>query len=717
MKRANRVYKLTLYMYYCFIAFAIYCLYFAIATLTDKKLRQDEKIASQNIDKGENFRRGDILSCDGRTLVAYYPEYKLYADFNAGRKESFTIDERKVSSTEKGKKPAKSDNVKKLDTFRINVYKDFANSLSKTLGGTASDYYKELYNRRKKAEEEFYQGKTKGNTKDIVKQKIDIFQREKIFGSTYLKKYGRNKTGIYTTELGKRIYLFGENFAHSVTGIAPPKRENDKENHGIGIEYIYDEELKNGDNVISTIDSRMQDICEVTLRNAISEDKRFVGGTIILMEVATGDIKAIANSGKYDKRNYLNLNDIFNNATNATIEPGSTFKTVSLMLALETGKISLSEKFNIKTWREFTEENRPDSFWTVSRIIEASSNMGTGNMIDKAFDRNIEKFVDAIKKLKITDKIGNINETEPYINTKWGKESMLRISHGYQMKLAPIHILSFYNAIANDGVMVKPRLMRGIVRHNTGKVEMFKSEIINKAICSKATLDTVRMVLSRVVGKGSAQQIAGRKYGISGKTGTAMIHLGNKSYYTDNGLSCELSSFCGYFPEKTPKYSCIVVLYSNYLTQDKRKSFFAGSTSVPVFGKIADRIYALYLEKNFTPAGNTANIPVVKSTKGENLSIISKKLNLDIPVENEDWVKVETIDNKLQTSEITVKNGIIPDVTGMGLRDAIFLLENKGLRVSHSGIGTIVKQSPEKGASYNSGQRIYLVLGNNPTNE
>jgi cell division protein FtsI (penicillin-binding protein 3) len=711
MKRANKVYKLTLYLYRCFVVFAIYCVGFAIATMSDKKLRQDEAIASQNIDSEENFRRGDILSCDGKPIVAYFPEYALYTDFNTGRKESLTIDERKVSFVEKSKKPVKPDISKKLDTFRISLYKDFANALSKTLGGTVADYYNELYSSRNKAEESFYKGNKKGNTKMIVKQEIDIFQREKIFGSAYLKTHGRNKTGIYTAESGKRIYLFGENFAHSVTGIAPQNHKKDKENRVTGVEYSYNEELKNGDNVITTIDPRIQDICEVTLRNTISTDKRLVGGTIIVMDVATGDIKAMANSGKYDRRDRVNINDIFNNATKATIEPGSTFKTVSLMLALETGKVSLYEKFNSKTWRGFTEENKLDSLLTVSRIIEVSSNIGAANMIDKAFNHNIDKFVDAIKRLKIVDKIGDIDENNPLINTKWGNESMLRISHGYQIKMAPIHILSFYNAIANGGVMVKPRIMRGVVRHSTGKVEMFKPEIINKSICSKTTLDTVRIALSRVVGQGSAQQIAGRPYGIAGKTGTAMIHLGNGSYYKDNELSCELSSFCGYFPERKPKYSCIVVLYSKYLTKKERESFFASSTSVPVFGKIANKIYALYIEKNFVPDGNAEYIPVVKSAKGENLAIISKKLYLDIP-ESQGWVKVETIDNKLQTSEIPVKNGIIPDVTGMGLRNAISLLENKGLKVSYSGIGTIVKQSPEKGTHYNPGQRIYLVLEN-----
>ncbi|MDR1339202.1 MAG: PASTA domain-containing protein [Prevotellaceae bacterium] len=689
MSKTDKIYILTSCIYCGFIAFAIYCLYFAVSTLTDNDLREKEAQARKKIDREENFRRGDILSCDGQAIAVYFPEYILYTDFNIGVKSGRTINTRRVSP---------DGNPVQLDTFRISLYRDLSESLSKTLGGSAAGYYRGLYDSRIKAENK------NGGTKNILKDKIDIFQRTAIFSSPYLKEWGKNKTGIYTREAGERRYLFGKNFAHSAVGSV---NENSGDSKVSGIEYLYDRELKNGDNIVTTIDTRMQDICEAVLQNKISEDKRLIGGTIVVMDVATGDIKAIANSGMYSDENFSDTRDIYNNAMKATIEPGSTFKTVSLMLALETGKISLSEKFNSKIWREsktWSEENRFDSLLSVSRIIEQSSNTGTGNMVDKAFSRNVNKFIEAIKKLGIT------GDTLSYINTKLGRESMLRISHGYQIKLAPIHILTFYNAIANSGVMLRPRLVRGLIRHNTEKIEVFDPEIINGSICSKTTLDTVRMVLSRVVGQGSAQQIAGRPYGIAGKTGTALMNLtGGK--YERNELSRELSSFCGYFPEKKPKYSCIVTLYSRFLSKKERESFSASSTAVPVFGKIADKIYALYLEKNFMPDGNTLNIPAVKNARGENLSAISRKLGLDIPVDSEGWLKVEEVNSKLQTSEIPVKNGIMPDVTGMGLRDAVFLLENKGLRVSYSGTGAVIKQSPEKGVPYNPSQRIYLELG------
>ncbi|MDR1182994.1 MAG: PASTA domain-containing protein [Bacteroidales bacterium] len=690
MKKKGRIYGWTLFFYCGFVFFAIYCYGFAVSVLSDTELKDREKKARIQNESKEKFRRGDILSFDGQALAAYFPKYNLFADFNVGRSKKLTIDRRKVSTNKK--------NPVTLDTFRINVYKDLSGSLSKVLGGTAATYYKYLYDNRIKAENR------EGSTKNILGDKIDLVQRNEIFSSPYLAKRSRNITGIYTKEAADRTYPFGKDFAHSAIGTVSG------DNTVSGIENIYNEDLKNGDNIITTIDPRMQDICEVILRNKISEDKRLIGGTIIVMDVSTGDIKAIANAGKYNEENFSSIRDIYNNAAKASIEPGSTFKTVSLMLALETGKISLYEKFSTKIWRIFSEENKFDSLLTVSRIIELSSNTGTGNMVDKAFDRNVNKFIEAIKSLKITDQLSNMDDPPPYVNTKLDNKSMLRISHGYQIQLSPIHILSFYNAIANNGVMVNPRLARGLIRRNTEKIEIFEPEIISRSVCSKTTLDTVRMVLSRVVGQGSAQQIAGRPYGISGKTGTAMINLqGGK--YSKNELSREMSSFCGYFPEKKPKYSCIVVLYSRFLNTTERVSFSASSTSVPVFGKVADKIYALYLEKNFMPSGNTVNIPVVKNARGENLSTVSRKLGLDIPVDSDGWLKVEEVNRKLQTSEISVKNGIVPDVTGMGLRDAVFLLENKGLKVYYSGIGTIVKQSPEKGTPYNPNQKIYLVLG------
>jgi cell division protein FtsI (penicillin-binding protein 3) len=671
-------------------------------TVFNPELKKAEKKERERAINSESFRRGDILSYDGKPLAAYHPEYMLFADFGVRIGKSYTIDEQKVTTDKKAK------NAVKLDTFRIHIYKEFAKMLSKVAGGNAGDYYKELYNNRVKAENEKKNGNGENKiwfTENILKNRINIFQRDMIIENPYLKKRGRNITGIYAKEIGKRIYPYGEDFAHSTIGVAG-------DNAFSGIENMYNTELKNGSNILTTIDPMMQDICETTLRNKISDDKRLVGGAIILMEVATGDIKAMANVGAYYKEDYSDVHDTYNNATKATIEPGSTFKAVSLMLSLETGNVNLSDKFNTKIWRDkrFTEENKLDSVLSVSRIIEHSANTGTGNMVDKAFNRDINKFIQAIKALKITDRIENMDEIRPSINPNNNKESLLHLSYGYQIKLAPIHILSFYNAIANNGVMIRPRLVRGLVRRN-GVTEIFEPEIINKAICSENILDSVRLTLSRVVGRGSARRIAGSPYGIVGKTGTAKIWLENvKSYETTNGSSRDLSSFCGYFPQKNPKYSCIIALYTKLLTKSEMEDFYASSTAVPLFRKVADKIYAFYFDKEYIPDRGPTNIPVIKNTRGENLAIISKILDLPVLVNSDTWVRVDTVNKKLQTSELSLKKGIVPDVTGMGLRDAIFLLENRGLKVSYSGIGTVVKQSPEQGAAYNPGQKIYLTL-------
>ncbi|MDR1886955.1 MAG: PASTA domain-containing protein [Prevotellaceae bacterium] len=693
-KVTNRVYKSTRIIYGCFIGFAAYCVGWAISDLLDTELREAEKKARQRIVNEGNFRRGNILSSDEKPLAAYLPEYVLLTDFGIRISENFTIDRRKVVTDKNAAIQVK------LDTFRINVYRAFSKSLSKAVGGTADDYYRELYNYRIRAE-----NSEVGSTENILKRRISISQRDEILNNPYLKKRGRNKTGIYATETGARLYPFGKSFARSVIGVV-------SESQSSGIEGLYDRELKKGDDIITTIDTRMQDICEAVLRREISADERLAGGTIILMEVATGDIKAMANLGMYSSGDrHADVSDIYNNALRAAIEPGSTFKTVSLLLAMETGKIRLTDKFNTKVWRKsFFEENKLDSFLSVSKIIERSSNTGTANMIDRAFDGNVENFIKAVKSLKITDSIGNLGETLPFINTKLGKESMMRLSHGYQLRMAPIHILSFYNAIANNGVLVQPRIVRGL-RHSRGGEDIFKPKIISKSICSKTTLDSVRTVLSRVVGQGSAQQIAGSPYGISGKTGTALIYQENEqSYRTKTGLSRELSSFCGYFPEKNPKYSCIVVLYSRFLNSTETEKFSASSTAVPVFRRVSDKIYSLYIGKPFTPAVTKVNIPVVKNTRGDNLSIIAERLDLQVAVDDNGWIRVDTADKKLQVSKISVKRGIIPNVVGMGLRDALFLMENRGLKVSYSGIGTVVKQSPEHGVSYNSGQKIHLTL-------
>jgi cell division protein FtsI (penicillin-binding protein 3) len=696
-------------MYRFFVAVAIYCIIFAANTLFDKELRKAEKQTRMKIVSSANFRRGNILSFDGKPLAAYYPEYLLYTDFGVRISEKFTVDKNKVKTEKKAKYSVK------LDTFRINIYKELARSFAKIEGGNANDYYRELYNSRIKAEN----AKRKENkenpgryTENLLKRPITIFQRDEILENPFIRNRGRNVTGIYADEVSSRIPPFGDDFAHSVIGIVD-------EDNVSGIEKTYNENLKNGDDVITTIDTRMQDICETVLRNKISEDKRFVGGTIILMDVSTGDIKAMANLGSYNSEGSRNIHDIYNNATRATIEPGSTFKAVSLMLALETGNVRISDKFHTKKgrWSKTPEKHEYDSVLTVSEIIEHSLNTGTGNIVDKAFNKDVKKFIQAIKDLAIIDRIGNLNEIRPSINSNADSKSILPISHGYQVKMAPVHTLSFYNAIANNGVMVKPRLVCGIIDRSNGEKEIFEPEIINPSICSKTTLDSVRLVLSRVVGRGSAARIAGSPYGIIGKTGTAQIYIEKKNYKIAGDLSRELASFCGYFPQRAPQYSCIVVLYTRFLNKWERKDFSASSTAVPLFRKVSDKIYALYVDKKFTPSKNSTNIPVIKSTRRKNLSIISEKLNLPITVDNGLWLKVDTANKKLQTVELSVKKGIIPDVTGMGLRDAVFLLENRGMIVSCSGVGTIVKQSPEKGVTYNSGQKIYLTLSANQTEE
>ncbi|MDR2773318.1 MAG: PASTA domain-containing protein [Tannerella sp.] len=699
MKRPVKIFKWTLFFYRCFVVFALYCIGFAASQIFNSDLKEAEQKARKKIVNSENFRRGDILSADGKPLAPYYPEYMLFADFGVRIGKYYTVDKNKVTAGTKTEKPVK------LDTFRINIYKEFAKSLAKTLGGNADDYYRELLSHRIKAEnaKKAENGSNKAwYTENVIKKKINVFQRDAILGNPHLEKRGRNVTGIYAKETGRRMYPFGDNFAHSTIGVI-------RDTTVSGIENIYNEELKNGNDILTTIDTQMQDICETVLQDAISGNDMFVGGAAILMEVATGDIKAMANVGAYYMEENRVIHDIYNNATKAALEPGSTFKAVSLMLALETGKVTLSDKFSTVKWRnrKYPKEHMTDSVLTVSRIIEGSDNVGTGNMVDKAFDRNIDKFVQAIKSLKIIEGIENMDDTRPSINPDKSKESMLKLSHGYQITMAPVHILSFYNAIANGGVMVKPRLVRGLIRRTTGEIEIFKPEIINKSICSESTLDSVRLTLSNVVGRGSARRIARSVYGIVGKTGTSNMWLESTKTYEAR----DLSSFCGYFPEKNPKYSCIVVLYTKFLTPTEKRDFSASSTAVPLFGKISDKIYAVYFSRKFTPAAAPTNIPVIKSTKGENLSIISKELGLQIDAGDNAWVRIDTANRLLNVSGISVKRGVVPDVTGMGLRDAVFLLENRGLKVSYSGVGAVVKQSIEQGAAYNPGQNIHLTLG------
>ena len=705
INRKDKIFVFTVGLYVAFAAFAIYCIVLLVKTQYFDDIPQPEK--NDVNAKILLAHRADIISSDHKTLSANEPLYSLFVDFGLKYFNSRTIDPSKVV-IDKDKKKAVS-----LDTLSISVYKQLSSTLQKFVGGKpANSYYNMLYNYRIKAENR--ENKQKGYSIDILGKDIDIFTKDSIFRAPLLRKYSKYRTGVYSEERMVRRNPYG-NMAHSVIG-------SFNEEGGVsGIEYLYNDALNSRNNIISTIDTKLQDICETLLREKLESKSDLQGGVVILMETTTGDIKAMANLD-YDARN-KKYYDTYNYAVKRTIDPGSTFKTVSLMLSLETGKVKITDKINCdegsreiderKVWNGVPEvKNKQYGELAISDIIAQSINIGTAKMVAKAFPDG-KDFVKGIQKLGILDSL-YMSESKPYVMTpeasSWTKNSMYAISHGYQMRLAPIHIVTFYNSIANNGVMVRPRIVNGI-KYNTGEEKIFKPHVLNHSVCSESTLDGVRRVLSRVVSTaGTASRASGTHFGIAGKTGTAQILLDNNKYSTPNGERKIQASFCGFFPEKNPEYTCIVVLYSKLLP--KNKDLSASEHAVPLMKKIANKIYMLdsKSQRKYIASNSTGYKPVLKNTSAENLAVIAKEFSLPLNAGNNKWVYIDTANNSYKASELILQNNVIPNVTGMGLRDAINILENRGLRVSFKGVGKVDKQIPEQGTPLHLGQKVVLEL-------
>ena len=367
-------------------------------------------------------------------------------------------------------------------------------------------------------------------------------------------------------------------------------------------------------------------------------------------------------------------------------EPGSAFKLMALVAALDTNAIDTGTvvdtgKGRYRMHGRFINDSKRGGYGEISaaRAFEVSSNIAFARLIDENFIKTPEVFIDKLKEMHLNEKIGLPikGEGKPVIpdpdHRLWSKNAMPSMSYGYNLMLTPLQTLTFYNAIANDGEMVKPRFIKEI-RANNKSVETFKKEIIDNSICSEKTIKEVQQILKDVVVRGTGQKLYSENFSMAGKTGTARVEYGNyEEWVKERKYS---SSFTGYFPAENPKYSCIVVIHK----PDRKVGYYGADVSGPVFKDIAQKIYT----SNHIVNEIDQSIPVLTSTKNNYESYYSKL--------NEEF-------------------NSIPDVKGMALMDAIPFLENLGLKVQYSGSGKVKKQSIVKGSKIEKGMLIKLTLG------
>ena len=654
--------------------------------------------------------RGNILSSDGKLMASSLPEYRIYMDFMSGER-----DEERRKKDQQRRDRNLTDSIDSICKGLHRIFPDKSVAYFKQRlrqGRKKKSRHWLIYPRRisyiqyKEAKRlpVFRQGANAGGFHEQVYN-----QRKKPFGSLASQTLGR----LYAdTAKGARsgIELAFDSVLRGRNGITHRQKVMDR--------YldIVDIPAQDGCDVVSTIDVGMQDICEKALRDELERINAMVG-VAVLMEVKTGEVKAIVNLSKASDGQYYEMNS---NAISDLLEPGSTFKTASIMVALEDGKITPHTMVDTGNGiMNMHGSKMRDHNWhrggygkiDVTRILEVSSNIGVSYLIDKYYHDDPQKFVDGLKRMSLDQPLHLQiqGEGKPYLKGPderyFAKTTLPWMSIGYETQLPPLNILTFYNAIANDGVMVRPKFVRALLRDGE-VIQEYPTEVINPKICSDSTLSQIRVILRRVVSHGLAKPAGNPEFSVSGKTGTAQISKGKEGY--KSGRVNYLVSFCGYFPSEAPKYSCIVSIQKPGLPASG--GLMAGS----VFGKIAKQVFAQDLRFDLSAAVDSTSCPIPDVKAGELEDTREVLAALDIPVETEGtpdaWGVQQPDTTAVVLHEREPKPGLMPNVVGMGAKDAVYLLENAGLKVHLSGIGRVRRQSLPPGSRIVRGRTVALTL-------
>lgn len=601
--------------------------------------------------------RGNVFSDDGSLLATSMSQYEI-------RMDAYTVDTK---------------------VFKKNI-RSLSVELSKMLGNTASYWERKIKKARSTKNRYLFITRKLGYNDYIKIKKFPIFNL-----GMYKGGFIAEQTTVRAHPLGKVAErTIGYDDYRGAPGIEGAYRSYLKGKHGWRMKQKIakgqwkpindnnEREPVDGKDIVTTIDVNIQDIAHHSLLRQL-EYYNAEHGCVVVMETKTGEIKAISNLGinsvgkYYEKRNY---------AIYESHEPGSTFKLMSMVAALESGAIDTSTivdtgKGRYKMHGRYIHDSKRGGYGKISaaRALEVSSNIGFARLIDENFEKTPEKFINILKRMHLNELLGLPikGEGNPEIpspgDKKWSKNALPSIAYGYNLRLTPLQILTFYNAIANNGEMVKPKFVKEI-RSRNKYVKRFDKEIIDSQICSKETIDKVQEILKNVVIRGTGIKLYDKNFSMAGKTGTARTEYWMPDWESNRRY---ISSFTGYFPAENPKYSCIVVIHK----PDLKKGYYGADVSGPVFKDIAHKIY-------------TSNH-------------IINKIGVDMP----NFASVQNNFNSYYTKSNKEFNSI-PNVMGMAAMDAIPLLENIGLKVSSKGEGKVKEQSINAGEKLIKGVTIVL---------
>jgi cell division protein FtsI (penicillin-binding protein 3) len=664
--------------------------------------------------------RGNIYSSDGRLMATSVPRYYTFIDFNT---EWLNPDPSKAKPKVNGR-----------DTFlnsKANGIDSLAYYLAKSPGGKTAAEYKAYLMKGLKSKSRQY---------PVFATKVSYSQLKEMRTYPFFR-LGRNKSGFYFKEMVERQRPFGSLASRTIGDVFGEIDATGVTKGRAGLEMQYDSLLRGvpglnavrrvngawtniaeiepvaGMDVRSTIDIEIQDITEKSLVDMLrSTDAE--SGTAIVMEVKTGEVKAITNMARMRTGVY---GETKNHAIADMLEPGSTFKVASIMVALEDGKCQPSDLVDTGNGvYPYAGQRIRDHNWnrggygviTVEEAIWFSSNIGVARTILNGYATQPEKFVEGIYRLGLTEDLrieipgaGHaIIRMPDKTGSNWSATALPWMSFGYETQIPPIYTLNFFNAIANDGKMLRPIFTKEILQ-NGEVVQRFSTEVIKSSICSNRTLRIIQGMLEGVVENGTGKPAHSDAVRIAGKTGTAQISEGGS--YQGSGHQV---SFAGYFPADAPEYSCLVLI------RRPRIGYPSGGTmSGAVVKAIAEKISANRMRYDIREMeADSLAVPVPTPKAGEVLALRQVLRKLDIKASpnhiESSWALAKTNGSRIELDNINVREGLVPHVVGMGAKDAVYLLEDAGLKVELTGLGRVVRQSIQPGAQAQKGQTITITL-------
>ncbi|MCX6300669.1 MAG: penicillin-binding protein [Bacteroidia bacterium] len=645
--------------------------------------------------------RGDILAHDGRLLASSVPYYTIYMDTRSTGMSAKTW----------------SNGINGLSA-----------GLTKLLGERSAAGWKSVITEARKRGDRYF----------LIKRRVDYETLKKLRELPIFRE-GQYKGGLVAQAENRRILPNSELAARTIGYLNLGDKGTE-----VGIEGSFDKDLagkngvvikqrltggdwitvdvagsveaKDGNDVVTTIDIDLQDVASSALMTQLKKHNA-QHGCAIVMEVATGDIRAIANLEQDDNGNY---HESYNYAIAESTEPGSTFKLPSIMAALEDGVIDTGDIVDtgngtIKFYNKVIRDTREEGYGklTVKEVFEKSSNVGTSKLITEHYKNNPKAFIDRLYAMKLNEKldIQLKGEGVPLIrypgDKLWSGLSLPMMSHGYEVQMTPLQILTFYNAVANDGRMMKPRFVTAIMRNGT-VLKRYEPDVIINSIASRSTIKKAKKMMEGVVEHGTATNLKNSNYKIAGKTGTAQIAMGKSGYRSGSRVSYQ-ASFAGYFPAENPLYSCIVVVNA-----PSNGVYYGNVVAGSVFKEISDKIYATNFFRDYRNAANSNNKPSAPEAGNgyrEDINEVLREFDVRYKrTSNEDWVATRESGDTIRLVGLSFKKGLVPDVRGMSLRDAVYLLENSGYRVKYNGKGRVLRQSPAHGARFVEGQIVSLEL-------